>query len=104
MFRSPFSGMEEVYVGVVGTLQFDVLQHRMRGEYGVELLMEGLPYRLVRWIESEAPVSEHDLTLSSDSRLVEDFKGRQLLLFGAPWSIQWVTDRNKGLVLHDIAQ
>ena len=104
MFRSPFSGMEEVYVGVVGTLQFDVLQHRMRGEYGVELLMEGLPYRLVRWIESEAPVSEHDLTLSSDARLVEDFKGRQLLLFGAAWSIQWVSDRNKGLVLHDVAQ
>ena len=34
-----------------------------------------------------------------DAMLVEDYKGNQLLLFASQWSIQWVTERNKGLVL-----
>jgi peptide chain release factor 3 len=42
--------MEEVIVGVVGTLQFDVFQYRMRSEYGVELRMTGLPYEQLRFI------------------------------------------------------
>ena len=32
-------------------------------------------------------------------KLVEDYKGNQLLLFSSMWSIQWVTERNKGLKL-----
>ena len=30
IFKLPNSGMEEVIVGVVGTLQFDVFQYRMK--------------------------------------------------------------------------
>ena len=48
IFKVPFAGMEEVIVGVVGTLQFDVFQYRMRSEYGVELRMAGLPYDHLR--------------------------------------------------------
>ena len=35
IFKVPGAGLEEVIVGVVGTLQFDVFQYRMRSEYGV---------------------------------------------------------------------
>ena len=34
IFKVPGSGMEEVIVGVVGVLQFDVFQYRMKNEYG----------------------------------------------------------------------
>ena len=37
IFKVPDSGLEEVIVGVVGTLQFDVFEYRMKNEYGVEL-------------------------------------------------------------------
>ena len=36
---------------------------------------------------------------ANDAKLVEDYKGNQLLLFASQWSIQWVQDRNKGLTL-----
>ena len=36
IFKTPYTGMEEVIVGVVGTLQFDVLEYRLKNEYGVE--------------------------------------------------------------------
>ena len=43
IFKIPGAGMEEVIVGVVGTLQFDVFQYRMKNEYGVDLRMSSLP-------------------------------------------------------------
>ena len=48
IFKTPYSGMEEVIVGVVGTLQFDVLEYRLRSEYNVELYKEGLPFEYLR--------------------------------------------------------
>ena len=60
IFKTPYTGMEEVIVGVVGTLQFDVLEYRLKNEYGVDLYMEGLPYEYLLWIETEdgQPVKE----------------------------------------------
>lgn len=101
IFKTPYSGMEEVIVGVVGTLQFDVLEYRMRSEYNVELYVEGLPYEYLRWIttDSEEPIKEDDLILGTDVKLVEDYKGNQLLLFASQWSINWTAERNKNLTL-----
>ena len=99
IFKTPYSGMEEVIVGVVGTLQFDVLEYRLKNEYNVDLLMEGLPYEYLRWITTEdgEPAKEEDLILGSDVKLVEDYKGNQLLLFASQWSINWTAERNKQL-------
>ncbi len=99
IFKMPYSGMEEVVVGVVGTLQFDVLEYRLKNEYNVDIRMEGLPYQYLRWIDSPAPVKEDELTLGTDVKLVEDYKGNQLLLFASAWSINWTAERNKGLTL-----
>ena len=78
IFKTPYTGMEEVIVGVVGTLQFDVLEYRLKNEYGVDLYMEGLPYEYLRWIVSDTgePVKEDDLILGTDVKLVEDYKGK----------------------------
>ncbi len=101
IFKPPYTGMEEVYVGVVGTLQFDVFQYRMRSEYGVELHMEGLPYQYLRWLEAEEPVKEDQLVLGSDTKLVEDYKGNQLLLFGSAWAIRFTEERNPDIRLSE---
>ena len=101
IFKTPYSGMEEVIVGVVGTLQFDVLEYRLKNEYGVDLYAEGLSYEYLRWVEhdGEQPLREDELVLPSDAKLVEDYKGNQLLLFSAFWSINWTLERNKQLRL-----
>ncbi len=107
IFKTPYSGMEEVIVGVVGTLQFDVLEYRLRSEYNVELYMEGLPYEHLRWIvrEEEAePYKEDELILGTDTKLVEDYKGNQLLLFGSQWAINWTAEKNKNLTLTEFGQ
>ncbi len=99
IFKLPYSGMEEVIVGVVGTLQLDVLEHRLRAEYNVEIRKESLPYAHIRRIEAPESVQEDALILGSDVKLVEDYQGRKLLLFASPWSIRWVEEKNKDLIL-----
>ncbi len=99
IFKVPNTGMEEVIVGVVGTLQFDVFQYRMKNEYGVDLRMEGLPYEQLRFI-TKSPVDDlKDLNLSSDAELLEDYRGHSLLVFSSYWSIDYTIKRNPGLEL-----
>lgn len=85
-------------MGVVGTLQFDVFQYRMRSEYGVELYMEGLPYEHLRVITA-CPCKPEDLVLCTGAALLEDFKGRLLVAFGGEWSVGFLTKHNPGLEL-----
>ncbi len=101
IFKVPNSGMEEVIVGVVGTLQFDVFVYRMKNEYGVDLRMETLPYEEIRLIDSY-PGDLADLNLGSDAELLEDYKGRSLLVFSSYWAIDFTCRKNSGLQLSEI--
>mgnify|MGYP002732266278 CR=1 FL=1 len=100
IFKVPNTGMEEVIVGVVGTLQFDVFRYRMLNEYGVELRMETLPYEVLRFIR-HSPVEEKELNLSSDAELLEDYRGHRLLVFSSQWAIDFTVRRNPGLELSE---
>ncbi len=103
IFRQLGGGMEEIIVGAVGALQFEVLEYRLKNEYGVEIRLERLPYSHIRWIEkSEVDIARLDLT--SDSRRAEDMQGRQLLLFTSFWNIGWAEEHNKGLVLSEFGR
>jgi len=101
VFRQPDSGMESVIVGAVGVLQIEVLEHRLRHEYGVELRVNHLPYRHARWIVSEVD-DPGRLNLTSLTMVVEDNWGRPVLLFENEWNIRWAEEKNNGLVLTDI--
>ncbi|MCD8096018.1 MAG: peptide chain release factor 3 [Ruminococcus sp.] len=103
IFREPFTGMEEIIVGVVGALQFDVFEYRMKNEYGVEMNADGLSYSFIRWIES-SPCDCKDLKLSSDTKLVSDLKDNPLLLFTSEWNIRWALERNEGLKLEEFSK
>ena len=98
IFHDPHTGVEEILVGVVGVLQFEVLEYRLRTEYGVEVRRRTLPYELIRWVSGHhASISE--LNLTSDTRWVQDFKGNDLLLFTSEWCVDWALQKNPGLEL-----
>ena len=101
IFKVPNSGMEEVIVGVVGVLQFEVFQYRMKNEYGVDLRMEMLPYEEIRRIESY-PGDLSDLNLGSDAELLEDYHGNNLLVYSSFWAIDFTNRRNPGLQVREI--
>ena len=102
IFREVGSGMESVIVGVVGVLQFEVLEQRLQSEYRVEVHRTALPYEQLRWIENdpdELDLAKLDLT--RDTCKVEDMRGNKLLLFTRPWSIDWASEHNPELRLSE---
>ncbi|MCR5418454.1 MAG: peptide chain release factor 3 [Lachnospiraceae bacterium] len=103
IFKELDTGLEEIIVGVVGVLQFDVLKYRLENEYNVDIKLEPLPYEHIRWIENENPDLGR-LVGTSDMKKVTDLKERPLLLFVNPWSVQMVLDRNEGLVLSEFGR
>ena len=100
IFQEYKGGMEEIIVGVVGVLQFDVLKYRMENEYNVEIRLENLPYEHIRWIENKE-IDLNKIVGTSDMKKVCDLKGNPLLLFVNSWSIGMTLDRNKDLVLSE---
>ena len=104
IFQEFNTGLEEIIVGVVGVLQFDVLKYRLENEYNVEIRLENLPYEHIRWIENKEEVNLEKLVGTSDMKKVRDMKGNPLLLFINSWSIGMTLDRNKGLVLTEFSR
>ncbi|MGI5885294.1 MAG: peptide chain release factor 3 [Candidatus Spyradocola sp.] len=93
---------EEVIVGVVGVLQFEVLQYRLKNEYGVDVKVEPLGFTAVRWV-LETPQELSRLRLPSTARIAKDRQDNDVLLFESEWSIRWALENNEGLALSDTA-
>ncbi len=103
IFKEFNTGMEEIIVGVVGVLQFDVLKYRLENEYNVEIRLEPLPYEYIRWVENEE-IDLNRIVGTSDMKKVTDLKERPLLLFINEWSVQMVLNRNEGLELSEFGK
>ena len=102
IFREIGAGMESVIVGVVGVLQFDVLEQRLKSEYGVAVRRQELAYSDIRWIQNKPDELDIDrLDLTRDTLRVEDMRGGKLLLFTRPWNIDWATEHNPKLKLSE---
>lgn len=102
VFRRPNIGVEELIVGVVGVLQLEVLEYRLKNEYGVDVIVENLPYRYVRWIKSD-DFNAKKLSMTMDTMLVEDEDEHPVLIFQNEWSIRQMAERNTSIRLEEIS-
>ncbi|MCX7747666.1 MAG: peptide chain release factor 3 [Clostridia bacterium] len=102
VFKQIDIGIEALIIGAVGALQFEVLEHRLKFEYGVNIKLQHLPYKHARWIEG-SDIDPRKLNLTSSTLIAEDKEERYVLLFENEWSIRWAEERNSTLKLMDIA-
>ncbi len=96
MFFEPGASMERVTVGVVGTLQFDVLKFRMKSEYNVEYISTPQPYQAIRRIV--APLDPKSVKFY-DNKWVQDVRGNNYVLFQSEYMIRWFEEQNPGIEL-----
>jgi len=101
-FKQIDIGIEALIIGAVGALQFEVLEYRLKNEYGVDLRIQHLSFKHARWIKC-METDPRALNLTSSTMIVQDKLERYVLLFENEWSIRWAEDRNKDLKLSDIA-
>ena len=104
IFQEFNTGMEEIIVGVVGVLQFEVLEYRLKNEYNVEIKLEQLPYEYIRWIENPEEIDVNRIVGTSDMKKIKDLKDNPLLIFVNSWSVNMVLERNEGLKLSEFGK
>jgi peptide chain release factor 3 len=83
----------------VGKLQFEVMQFRLKDEYGVETNLTLLPYECSSWIEGEVSTFKKP----TNSTIVLDSLDRSMVLFSSSWEKQYAAGQNPKHVLKDIA-
>ncbi|BAZ91448.1 peptide chain release factor 3 [Raphidiopsis curvata NIES-932] len=89
-------------LAAVGQLQFEVVQFRLQNEYGVETILDLLPYTVARWVDGGWDA------LNKVGRLfntitVKDSMGRPVLLFRNEWNCQQLQGDHPELKLSSIA-
>ena len=104
IFQEFNTGMEEIIVGVVGVLQFEVLTYRLKNEYNVDVRLEQLPFEYIRWVENPEEVDVAKIQGTSDMKRICDLKGNPLLLFINSWSVGMVEERNPNLELSEFGK
>ncbi len=88
-------------VGVVGTLQLDVLQARLAAEYGVKIGFEQTPFQLARWIygENNAVAS---FVEEQRSAIADDVDGDPVFLATSNFMLKRTEGLNTALTFRDI--
>ncbi len=88
-------------LGAVGTLQFEVLQYRLRDEYGAESRLEMMPWSALRWIETSLDDAALKDALPYNAVLGRDSRERQVVLFQNAWSVSGFMERNPSIKVLD---
>jgi peptide chain release factor 3 len=84
----------DLVVGAVGQLQFEVLDERMKAEYGLEVLFETSPYQAARWISADNRGDLDAFMEKSKMQMAEDVDGSPVFLGKSDWEIGYVLDKN----------
>ena len=88
----------DVILGAVGVLQFEVFEYRLNNEYNVDIRMDNLDYSVARWIKADEDI---DLRKYENSRtmLVYDRFQRPVYLFSNQYAVTAFEDRVKEIKL-----
>jgi len=66
-------------LGAVGRLQFEVIQHRLKSEYDVDVRFENLEVQHARWVEGD--IDPGDIERTGGVQCLLDIESRPLILF-----------------------
>ncbi|MDE3156571.1 MAG: peptide chain release factor 3 [Acidobacteriota bacterium] len=98
---TPTTGLRHPIIGVVGALQFDVVEARLQSEYGIQCAIEPLPHIAARWPIHEGATPGR-LTLTTNGTIpVTDRWDRPVVLFESAWALRYVEENNPGVTFKD---
>jgi peptide chain release factor 3 len=97
VFHQRNVGMESFIVGVVGVLQLEVLEYRLKNEYNAQLIMDQLPYTVARWVYADKAEDILNIKGLDNGMLVFDKKERPVILVSNEWNLNWILERNPGI-------
>ena len=104
LFQQAGAGMESYIVGTVGTLQFEVLEYRLKNEYGVDTILQMQPFEVARWLafKDGREVTPAALRGADRGMFVYDRRHNPVLLVNNEWALGWIVDNNPDLEMYHV--
>jgi peptide chain release factor 3 len=80
-------------LGAVGRLQFDIVAHRLKGEYGVDAIYEPADIYTARWLRFPDAASRQKFAQRESVALAEDVDGNPVYLAASRYKLQITQER-----------
>ena len=87
VFRPMISN--QIVLGAVGVLQFEITMERLRTEYGVDAVTEPVEYHVARWITGSDPKKMTEFEKSNLSHMAIDAEGAKAYLTTSEWQLDF---------------
>lgn len=92
VFEVPNGVGNELLLGTVGALQFDVVKHRMETEYNTELHMSAVSYHAARWLDEDETIIEK-LQNSYSTHVTTDMEEHPIVLFDSAYALNQAEEK-----------
>jgi peptide chain release factor 3 len=93
VFEVPNGVGNELLLGTVGVLQFDVVTHRMLAEYGVELHQQAVSYHSARWLPNDSEEIIKKLENSYSTHITRDMEENPIVLFESAYALSQAEEK-----------
>ncbi|OIJ18479.1 peptide chain release factor 3 [Anaerobacillus alkalidiazotrophicus] len=99
LFQTYQKVVEQQIVGVVGVLQFEVLEHRLKAEYKVDIRLERLPFSYARWVSGDK--KDLDAFIRTQRNLAKDRDDRLVVLFENDYQMRTAQDKYPNIKFYE---
>ena len=102
VFRPEMGG--NMLLGAVGQLQFEVVQHRLKGEYDADIRLEGSQYTGARWITADTPKELQEFINVYPQRMARDAADTLAYLCTSPYDVRLAQERFPKIHFHPLRE
>ena len=91
-------------LGAIGQLQFEVVQHRLRGEYDCDVRLENSSYTGARWITADTPAELKEFINAYPQRMATDAAHSLAYLCTSPYDVRLAQERFPKIHFHPLRE
>ena len=91
-------------IGTVGELQFEVIQYRLKNEYGASANFSPLDYFKACWVSSKDPNALEDFLRQKANYIVTDKDGNFVFLAQSEWTLRMAHENHPDVVFHTTSE
>ena len=102
VFKPEMGG--NMLLGAVGQLQFEVVQHRLKGEYDADIRLEGSQYTGARWITADTPKELQEFVYAYPQRMAKDAADTLAYLCTSPYDVRLAQERFPKIHFHPLRE
>ncbi|ARV18805.1 Peptide chain release factor 3 [Curvibacter sp. AEP1-3] len=102
VFKPEMGG--NMLLGAVGQLQFEVVQHRLKGEYDADIRLESSQYTGARWITADSPKELQEFVNAYPMRMAKDAADTLAYLCTSPYDVRLAQERFPKIHFHPLRE